>query len=71
MICWGIPQGTAPSKIGVCCLKVASIRYSLVKGERIVRFVLTTQLRELLRLSAWVYIRGGSALILLRMNLWD
>ena len=28
-------------------LNVASTRYSLVKGERIVRFVLTTQLREL------------------------
>ena len=27
-------------------LRVASTRYSLVKGERIVRSVLTTQLRE-------------------------
>jgi hypothetical protein len=37
----------APSKNKRMLLFVARTRYSLVKGERIVRFVLTTQLRTL------------------------
>jgi hypothetical protein len=36
-----------PSKNWCMLLVVASTRYSLVKGERIVRFVLTTQLHAL------------------------
>ncbi|OMO55856.1 hypothetical protein CCACVL1_26951 [Corchorus capsularis] len=37
---------------------MASTRYSLVKGERIVRSVLTTRLREYFRNDALLYIDG-------------
>ena len=37
---------TLPQKNGLCRLKAASTRYSLVKGERIVRSVLTARLRD-------------------------
>ena len=43
-------------------LSVESTRYSLVKGERIVRFVLTTWLRDLIRLKeTFIYIATSVA----------
>ena len=39
------PESDTPQKIGVCRYFAASTRYSLVKGERIVRFGLTARLR--------------------------
>jgi hypothetical protein len=44
----GFTKGRNPSKNRRMPLDVASTRYSLVKGERIVRFVLTARLRDLL-----------------------
>jgi hypothetical protein len=46
-ILWSPLTKRTPSKNGCMLLIVASTRYSLVKGERIVRFVLTTQLHAL------------------------
>ena len=51
MILGASPQGRNPSKNWRMLLFAARTRYSLVKGERIVRSVLTAQLRELLRKS--------------------
>lgn len=45
-----------PSKIGVCCLITMSTRYSLVKGERIIRYVLTAQLHKFWVNSASLFI---------------
>jgi len=43
-------------------LSVESTRYSLVKGERIVRFVLTTWLREFLgKERAFIYTTPSAA----------
>ncbi len=47
----GFTKGRNPSKNRRMPHDVASTRYSLVKGERIVRFVLTARLRDLL--SKW------------------
>jgi len=41
-----VPNEELPPKINVCHLNASSTRYSLVKGERIVRFVLNAWLRE-------------------------
>ena len=50
------PPRRIPSKIRRMLLVAASTRYSLVKGERIVRFVLTAQLRNLQRQQVLHYI---------------
>jgi len=45
LVLWDpLPKRRDPSKNWCMLLAVASTRYSLVEGERIVRFVLTTQL---------------------------
>ena len=46
LIMQNFPNRKALPKIGRMPLEVTSTRYSLVKGERIVRSVLITQLRN-------------------------
>ena len=49
-------QRMVPSKNRRMLLLAASTRYSLVKGERIVRSVLTAQLRGYKWMQGWLYI---------------
>jgi len=60
---WGtLKQRMDPSKnwcMLLMLLCVASTRYSLVKGERIVRFVLTTQLHALQMLARVLFLRAS------------
>ena len=71
LYCWAPPrrEGTL-QKLAYAAYIVTCTRYSLVKGERIVRFVLTTQLRASNRLTSPSLCSQPLPGVLLRLAVW-
>ena len=63
------PQGKEPSKNKRMPLIAARTRYSLVKGERIVRFVLTARLRAFYLPVCSIFIGACSRVISFRSDM--
>ena len=68
---WGAPTEVHPSKNRRMPFKAPRTRYSLVKGERIVRFVLNAWLRGFYWLCAAFFYTRFTRKLLLSLLMWD